>query len=133
MNDSHQGWLSIREASEKSGLPAATIRYYDQQFEDYLGVARGPGRRRLFGPDSLEKLENIKRLLKDEGLSLRQARQRLLGGEWEPVPAGPGAAAQMSGQVESLANRVGILESQVRELKAIQGRTLALLENLAKR
>lgn len=36
-----KGLMSLKEVVERTGIPAATIRYYDQQFEEYLGITRG--------------------------------------------------------------------------------------------
>lgn len=116
--------LGVKEVAEITSLPPATIRYYDQQFEEFLGVQRGPGRRRLFSPESIARIEQVRRLLKEEGLSIRQARQRLAGGQT------PVAAAAPPGEIAELKARVGELEDQVRQLKDIQVRTLALVEGL---
>lgn len=46
--------LDISEVTRRSGLPASTVRYYEQK-----GLIASVGRRglhRLFGPDVLERL-----------------------------------------------------------------------------
>lgn len=123
--------MSFKEVVERIGIPAATIRYYDQQFEEYLGITRGAGRRRLFSQDSLGRLDELRRLLKDEGLSLRQARKFLSGDG-----AGPNDSPDQSGlraEVEALHRRVKGLEEQVSRLKEIQSRTLSLVDGLTQR
>lgn len=123
--DQAQKFLSIKEVAEITALPPATIRYYDQQFEEFLGVQRGAGRRRMFSAGSVERIKQVRRLLKEEGLSIRQARQRLEG------PAGAPAAAPAAGQeIEALRREVADLKAQVRQLKEIQVRTIALVEGL---
>ncbi len=123
--------LSLKEVVERTGIPAATIRYYDQQFEEYLGITRGAGRRRLFSPAALGRLNELRRLLKDEGLSLRQARKRLSGDGAAPAAAPEGD--DLRAQVEALRRQVRGLEEQVNRLKEIQGRTLALVDGLTQR
>ena len=126
-----KGLMSLKEVVERTGIPAATIRYYDQQFEEYLGITRGAGRRRLFSQDSLMRLGELRRLLKDEGLSLRQAR-KVLSGE----AAGPGEASRqgaLQDEVAELRRQVKILEEQVMRLKEIQSRTLSLVDGLTQR
>lgn len=127
--DSPQELLSIQEVASQTGIPPATIRYYDQQFEEYLQVKRGSGRRRLFSPQAVERLLAVRRMLKDEGLSIRQVRQKLSGG----APLGPssGETAQLRQEVARLKAQVDGLESQLRDLKDIQKRTLALVDGLA--
>lgn len=117
------GSYTVAQVSGKTGIPASTIRYYDQQFEEYLNLARGAGRRRLFDDEAVERLEIVRALLRDQGLSVRQARHRLAG-RFPEVVDGPSQAR--------LARRVDALEEQVRELKLIQSRTLALVDLLTK-
>ena len=128
-----QELMGIKEVAERTGLPASTIRYYDQQFSDYLGVKRGAGRRRLFTPQSVERLLELQRMLKEEGLSLRQVRQRISGSA-PASPAGPSSAelARCLQEIDELRSRLSILERQVAELKEIQERTLSLVDRLAR-
>jgi DNA-binding transcriptional MerR regulator len=126
-----KGLMSLKEVVERTGIPAATIRYYDQQFEEYLGITRGAGRRRLFSQESLGRLGELRRLLKDEGLSLRQARKMLAADE-----AGPSGSPEQGGlqaEVAALRRKVKGLEEQVNRLKEIQGRTLSLVDGLTQR
>ncbi|MBU1156229.1 MAG: helix-turn-helix domain-containing protein [Proteobacteria bacterium] len=126
-----KGLMSLKEVVERTGIPAATIRYYDQQFEEYLGITRGAGRRRLFSQKSLGRLGELRRLLKDEGLSLRQARKFLAGDG-----AGPGDPPQggdLQAEVTALRLKVKNLEEQVNRLKEIQSRTLSLVDGLTQR
>ena len=132
------GLVTIKEAARRTGLPASTIRFYDQQFEEFLAVRRGAGRRRLFTPEAVERLLEIQRLLKDEGLSLRQTRQALAGrGAGGPAaperePAEPGALAELRAEVDTLRGEVRSLEKRLRDLREIQERTLALVGSLTR-
>lgn len=120
----------IKEVVQKTGLPASTIRYYDQQFSEFLDVKRGAGRRRLFTPQAIERLLEVQRMLKEEGLSLRQVRQAL-SGQAAPTAA-PGALAASQPEIAQLKKRVNELERKVDELKEIQKRTLALVDSLTR-
>jgi DNA-binding transcriptional MerR regulator len=120
----------IKEVAQKTGLPASTIRYYDQQFSEFLDVKRGAGRRRLFTPQAVERLLAVQRMLKEEGLSMRQVRQAL-GGPAAPSAA-PGGLAACQLEIDQLQNRVSELEHKVDELKDIQKRTLALVGSLTR-
>ncbi|MFH1035484.1 MAG: MerR family transcriptional regulator [Pseudomonadota bacterium] len=131
--------VTIKEAARRTGLPASTIRYYDQQFEEFLAVKRGAGRRRLFTPAAVQRLLDIQRLLKEEGLSLRQTRLALAGQGALAAPEAPAveplAVAQVEslrGEVESLRGEVRSLEKRLRDLKEIQERTLALVASLTR-
>lgn len=120
----------IKEVSQKTGLPASTIRYYDQQFSEFLDVKRGAGRRRMFTPQAVERLLAVQRMLKEEGLSMRQVRQALGGQSALATP--PGGLAECQAEIGRLKNQVIDLERKVDELKEIQRRTLALVDSLAR-
>lgn len=70
-------YLSIGEASEIINLPESTIRYYDNEFTDYLSIPRGENNQRLFDEEHLEDLEYIRYLIKREELSVEKVRERL--------------------------------------------------------
>lgn len=134
--EQEEGLVTIKEAARRTGLPASTIRYYDQQFEEFLAVKRGNGRRRLFTPEAVQRLLDIQRLLKDQGLSLRQTRQALAG---QASPAAALAAPEPDGRVETLRAEVEALRAEVRslerrlkDLREIQERTLALVGSLTR-
>lgn len=129
-----QTLMSIKEVAERTGLAPSTIRYYDQQFEEFLGVSRGAGRRRLFAPETVLRLLEIQRLLKDQGLSLRQARQALAGGQAPAEPPGRETAelAGLRQEVDQLREEVKALERRLRGLREIQERTLALVDSLTR-
>lgn len=131
------GLVTIKEAARRTGLPASTIRFYDQQFEEFLAVKRGAGRRRLFTPQAVQRLLDIQRLLKDEGLSLRQTRQALAGqgapgAAVAPAPEAAGQVESLRAEVEALRGEVRSLERRLKDLKEIQERTLALVGSLTR-
>ncbi len=107
-------WLSITEVAKATGLKVSTIRYYDQQFEGLLGVKRAEGRKRLFPPEAVEKIKQIRHMLKDQGMSIRQVRE-VLGGGSLPGPVH-----------EELAK----LKAEVDELKEVLRRVLDLVERV---
>jgi DNA-binding transcriptional MerR regulator len=57
----------------------STIRFWCDEFEDYLKIKRS-GRNRMFTDKDIKKLQSIKCLLKSEKLSIRQAKEFLLTG-----------------------------------------------------
>lgn len=124
--------LGIKEVSQKTGLPASTIRYYDQQFSEFLDVKRGAGRRRLFSPESVDRLLAVHRMLKEEGLSMRQARQALSGGQGAPDMAPPEGLAQCQAEISRLKEQVAELDRKLGEMKEIQRRTLTLVDSLTR-
>ncbi|GEM_PF-5132048 len=67
---------TIGEASDETGLPESTIRYYDQEFCDYLSIERGKNNQRIFNEENLKDLEYIRYLLKREGYTVEEVKQK---------------------------------------------------------
>ncbi len=61
---------SIQEVSEKTGLTAHTLRYYEKEGL-IAGVERTPGGFRQYGDEDLERLGLI-RCLKNTGMSIKE-------------------------------------------------------------
>lgn len=89
--------FSIAEVSRLTGLASYTLRYYEQQFPVLLDVERSRGGHRIYRQRHLDTLRAILRLLKDEKLSIRRARE-VLGEPEEPVVA---AVSQTTGNENS--------------------------------
>lgn len=70
--------FTIGEASDEIGLPESTIRYYDREFSDYLGIDRGKNNQRIFTEDNLKDLEYIRYLLKREDYSVEEVKEKLV-------------------------------------------------------
>jgi len=68
---------SISQVNALTGVSTPTIRKWETTFRDYLNVVRTRGGQRRFNDDSVEKIETLKKLIYEEGLSLEGARLRL--------------------------------------------------------
>jgi DNA-binding transcriptional MerR regulator len=69
--------FSLTEVSKMTGLAPHTLRYYEQQFPKQLRVERTQGGHRKYNSQQLEMLGEIVNLLKNERLSIKQARAAL--------------------------------------------------------
>lgn len=69
--------FSIAEISRLTGLASHTLRYYEQQFPVLLDVERSRGGHRIYRRHHLETISDILRLLKEEKVSIRRAREIL--------------------------------------------------------
>ncbi|MDA8236226.1 MAG: MerR family transcriptional regulator [Clostridia bacterium] len=69
--------FTTSEIAVRADLPESTVRYYAQEFENYLQVPRSKAGYRKFNDGHFQKLLHIKKLIKDEGLSIKQVHQRL--------------------------------------------------------
>jgi DNA-binding transcriptional MerR regulator len=107
------GLLTISEVRELTGLSARTIRYYEE-VGLLPGVRRRSGRRRVYGPDEIERLRFIQRL-KAMGLSLAQVR------ELNAVYAIGGSTRDMLGRLDDLlGRRLADLELRIDELASLR-------------
>ena len=68
------GLLGIGPVSSMTGLTERQIRYYESQ--GLVSPRRTPGRQRLYGPQEVARLQQIRRLL-DEGHTLHSVRRAL--------------------------------------------------------
>jgi DNA-binding transcriptional MerR regulator len=123
--------IGMAEAAEQTGLTPGRIRYYDQQFGEYLAIPRGPGGRRHFDRPALDRLATVVRLLKKEGLSIKQARAYL-----ESPDPGPAAAAPVD-QIEDLTRGIhnigrdlNRLQSNMTDLQAVVSRLVNMVAGL---
>lgn len=111
MHDS-QPQLDIAALAKAAGVSSRTIRYYGE-----LGIvhaeARGPGGRRLYGLDALERLSFISRL-KKLGLTLEEIRE--LNSAFDR-----GQTATMLERLDGLlSTHLGGVEQRLSELEELQ-------------
>ncbi len=85
--------FSIAEISRLTGLASHTLRYYEQQFPVLLDVERSRGGHRIYRRRHLDTISNILRLLKEEKVSIRRAREILGEPEGEAARTGAGESA----------------------------------------
>ncbi|MBR1522476.1 MAG: MerR family transcriptional regulator [Bacteroidales bacterium] len=68
---------TIGETAEILGENVSAVRYWSNYFEKFVHPAKNGKGNRLFHPEDIEALKQIKFLLKDQGLTLEGAAQRL--------------------------------------------------------
>jgi DNA-binding transcriptional MerR regulator len=71
-------WLTIGEVSDLTGVPIHTLRYWEAEFNGYFSPLRTSGRQRRYNENAVERVQQIKTLLKEEKYSIAGARQVLL-------------------------------------------------------
>jgi DNA-binding transcriptional MerR regulator len=69
--------VSIRMASEITGVEIHTLRYWEKEFEDWLTPIRTPGGQRRYRSEDIQTVLLLKRLLREEMFSLAGARKHL--------------------------------------------------------
>lgn len=96
MAKSPDAFRTISEAADEVGAPQHVLRFWETKFAFVAPVKRAGGRR-FYRPQDIAVLKGVKRLLHDEGLTIRgverlhkaQGLKRILGVEGES----PAAAA----------------------------------------
>ena len=89
-------FVSINEVAKRLSVPAHTLRYWEKQFPTAIRPTTGAGGRRYYRPEIVEKLETIKSLLYDRGMTIAGVKKMIHEGELtsevraiktkEPVP-----------------------------------------------
>jgi DNA-binding transcriptional MerR regulator len=74
----------IGQVSAETGLPVSTVRYYEKEFGNYLQLLKTPGGHRRFRRQDVEKLKRIHGLVHGQGLSLKEAKAKLVS-DRDPV------------------------------------------------
>jgi DNA-binding transcriptional MerR regulator len=68
---------TMGEVAAELGEKASAIRYWSNYFEKFIKPQRNAKGNRLYHPDDVETLKQIQYLLKNQGLTLEGAKQRL--------------------------------------------------------
>ena len=68
---------TMGEVAAELGENASAIRYWSNCFEKFIRPQRNAKGNRLYHPDDVETLKQIQYLLKNQGLTLEGAKQRL--------------------------------------------------------
>ena len=96
MEKSPEAFRTIREVAEGMDLPQHVLRFWETRFPQIRPLKRAGGRR-YYRPDDVERLRLIKRLLYEEGYTIRgvqklfrqQGAQALVQGMLEQRPPPP--------------------------------------------
>ena len=103
----------MAQVSERTGLSARTVRYYEE-LGLLPGVRRRAGGRRIYGPSEIERLRFIQRL-QLLGLSLAEIRQL------NDVHAIAGSTVDMLDRLDDvLAQRLVELDARIGELAGLR-------------
>jgi DNA-binding transcriptional MerR regulator len=70
MENSPEAFRTIREVAEAMELPQHVLRFWETRFPQIRPLKRAGGRR-YYRPDDVERLKLIKRLLYDEGYTIK--------------------------------------------------------------
>jgi DNA-binding transcriptional MerR regulator len=122
MEKSPEAFRTIREVADVMELPQHVLRFWETRFPQIRPLKRAGGRR-YYRPDDVERLHLIKRLLYDEGYTIKgvqklfkeQGAQALRNGTFDARPAfGAGGEPPLSAErdVESALEVAAATESR---------------------
>src|SRR5271156_1797801 len=100
MEKSPEAYRTIREVADSLDLPQHVLRFWETRFPQIRPLKRAGGRR-YYRPDDVERLRIIKRLLYDEGYTIKgvqklfkeQGVQALSAAALSPVALSPVASS----------------------------------------
>jgi DNA-binding transcriptional MerR regulator len=106
-----EAYRTIREVADSMDLPQHVLRFWETRFPQIRPLKRAGGRR-YYRPDDIERLRLIRRLLYDEGYTIKgvqklfkeqgvqvlsSAAQANAGPSAEPAKGAGGAASRLAG------------------------------------
>ena len=108
MEKSPEAYRTIREVADSLDLPQHVLRFWETRFPQIRPLKRAGGRR-YYRPDDIERLRIIKRLLYDEGYTIKgvqklfkeQGVQALSAVALSPVALSPVALSPVASSPEA--------------------------------
>ncbi len=111
MENNGEYFVPINEVAKRLDVPAYTLRYWEKQFAGAIRPTTGSGGRRYYRQDTIEKLETIKSLLYDKGMTITGVKKILHNGSFgaemaevknktEPTQAKPQVSIQDKDDLE---------------------------------
>ncbi len=80
MENQTEYFVPINEVAKRLDVPAHTLRYWEKQFAGAIRPTTGSGGRRYYRQDTIDKLETIKSLLYDKGMTIAGVKKILHNG-----------------------------------------------------
>lgn len=96
--DNNEYFASINEVSKRLSVPAHTLRYWEKQFPVIIRPTTGSGGRRYYRAETVQRLEAIKDLLYNRGMTIAGVKKMIRDGALTDAAsisvAAPAAAPQ---------------------------------------
>lgn len=65
-------YFTTKEASDKLGMESSLLRYYCNQFENFIPIKKTEKGYRLFTEENINNLQSVFDLMKDRGMTVKQ-------------------------------------------------------------
>ena len=82
MENNGEYFVPINEVVKRLDVPAYTLRYWEKQFAGAIRPTTGAGGRRYYRQDTIERLQTIKSLLYDKGMTISGVKKILHNGSF---------------------------------------------------
>lgn len=95
--DNNEYFASINEVSKRLSVPAHTLRYWEKQFPVIIRPTTGSGGRRYYRAETVQRLEAIKDLLYNRGMTISGVKKMIRDGaltDASPISVAAPAAPQ---------------------------------------
>ena len=87
-NKNGEYFIPINEVAKRLDVPAHTLRYWEKQFASAIRPITGAGGRRYYRQDTIDKIEAIKSLLYDKGMTITGVKKILHNGSFDEEVSG---------------------------------------------
>jgi len=98
--------LTISQVNALTGVKKSTIRHWEQEFTDFLESVRTEGNQRRFTSDAIEKIKVIRKLVEEQGLTLKGVRRQIEGIGSAKKPVTGEVKPKLTADVQKLAHLV---------------------------
>ena len=134
MAKSPNAFRTISEAADEVGAPQHVLRFWETKF-DFIAPVKRAGGRRFYRPEDVTVLKGVRRLLHDEGLTIRGVQRlhkdgglkRLLGGEGVTIETVETVSADASPASAAASSSVIRLQRLLAEIEGARTRLDAVL------
>src|SRR6478752_7235878 len=109
MEKSPEAYRTIREVADSLDLPQHVLRFWETRFPQIRPLKRAGGRR-YYRHDDIERLRIIKRLLYDEGYTIKGVQKLFKEQGVQALSAAPLLALDSSVEVEASIEAAGAVE-----------------------
>lgn len=134
-------YRTISEVAEDIDVPAHVLRFWESKFPAVKPLKRGGGRR-YYRPEDVEALRRIRKLLYEDGFTIRGVQKLLKTHGGKPpagvapsdadAPASPPAAAPKPADTAQASLDFGLSSGQIDRLREVLADLKAMRDDLSK-
>jgi len=129
LSKSPQAFRSISEAADEVGVPQHVLRFWEGKL-DFIQPVKRAGGRRFYRPEDIQLLKDVRRLLHDEGMTIKGVERLYKDKKARP----PRAAVQIAAPGTASNNALSAVTREqlsltLARIEAAQARLAAVLSH----